>query len=142
MTGVTLSMVALLLVIGLAYSTVQGYTTWWFRRTGLVTVDGVPNGYLHRNSKRSAVIITRSDLSPKQSYLVDLSGSKFLLHCGEWHAPRVPAFPIGDLSSPCSIFNNGTDMVTADNPLFSTLVVRPNAVEFSTTQGRKVAASW
>src|SRR5205085_6957978 len=103
-SGVTLFALALVLAVTLTYSTARGYTSWWFGLSGRVTVDGVPNGYMHRIAMNSAVIITRTDLSPRQSYLVGLSGKKSLIHCGEWHAPRLPAFPIGDVNPPCNIF--------------------------------------
>jgi hypothetical protein len=139
---ITLFAIALLFAVGLAYSTVHGYTTWWFKSGGYVAVDGVRSGYLHSNFEHSAVIVTRADSSPSQSYLIGLSGRKSLIHCGEWHAPRLPAFPIGDVNPPCSFFSNGSDMPKADNAVFSTLVVRPGFVEFYTSQGRKVTASW
>src|SRR5229473_1193821 len=78
---------------GLWYSTARGYMTWWFWSRGSVAVDGVRSGYLHRNWEHSAVIITRTDSKASQSYLVWLPGKKSLIHCGEWHAPRLPAFP-------------------------------------------------
>jgi hypothetical protein len=107
-----------------------------------VAVNGVRSGYLHRNSAYSAVIITRTDLSPAQSYLVGLSDRRWLIHCGEWHAPHFVAFPIGDVNPPCSIFGNGSDMPKADNPESSTLTVRPDFVEFYTVQGKRITASW
>jgi hypothetical protein len=84
----------------------------------------------------------RTDSNPRQSYLVALSGRKWLIHCGEWHAPRLPAFPIGDVNPPCSIFNNGAELPTADNPIVGTLKAGPHSVEFQRLQGRKVSASW
>ena len=54
------------------YSTTHGYTTWWFRRRATVTVNGNPNGFLHRRLNDSALILTRTDTSPYQSYLVSL----------------------------------------------------------------------
>jgi hypothetical protein len=133
----------LLIVVAVAYSTTHGYATWWLRVfNGNVAVDGVRSGYLHRNSAHSAVIITRTDLSPAQSYLVGLSDRRWLIYCGEWHAPRFLAFPIGDVNPPCSGFRNSSDMQTADNPVSSTLKTGPRFVEFQTVQGKKVTASW
>jgi hypothetical protein len=133
----------LLILFAFTYSTAHGYTTWWLRIPGgNVTVNGLRSGYLHRNWAYSAVIITRTDLSPAQSYLVGLSGSHSLIHCGEWHATRFAAFPIGDVNPPCSYFGNGLDMPTADNPESSTLTARPGFVEFYTVQGKRITASW
>ncbi|MCU1269719.1 MAG: hypothetical protein JWN74_1013 [Acidobacteriaceae bacterium] len=137
-----LSVLALVVVISLIYSTAHGYMTWWFRSGGYVAVDGLRSGYLDRNWGNSAVIITRADLRPPQSYLVWLYGKKSLTHCGEWHAPRIPAFSIGDVNPPCSFFSNGSDMPTADNAVFSTLTARPGFVEFHTAHGKKITASW
>lgn len=139
--GVSLFAVALLFGLGLGYSTAHGYMTWWFGSTARVTVDGVPNGYLHRNSENLGVIITRTDSSPHQSYLVGLTGKTRLTHCGDWYAPRFPAFPIGDVNPPC-LLSGGSDKSKADDGVSSTLIVRPGFVEFYTVQGRKVTASW
>ena len=130
--GTVVFVFLLLIVVAVAYSTKHGYTTWWHRvSSGNVAVNGVRSGYLHRNSAHSAVIITRTDLAPAQSYLVGLSDSRWLIHCGEWHAPHFAAFPIGDVNPPSSIFGNGSDMPKADNPEPSTLTVRP---EWSSTR--------
>jgi hypothetical protein len=87
-------------------------------------------------------MVTRTDLSPSQSYLVGLSERPELIHCGRWHAPRFFAFPVGDVNPPCSIFSNGRDLPEADNPKSSTLMVGPQSVEFYTTQGKKITAFW
>jgi len=133
---------AVLIAAGLTYSTVNGYMGWWFWSSGSVAVDGTRHGYIHINRQHSAVIITRTDLRPSQSYLVGLSGRKYLIHCGDWQAPRFPAFPIGDVNAPCSIFSNGSDLPVADNAVFSTLTARPGFVEFHTARGKRVTASW
>lgn len=130
------------LAFPLVYSTVHGYVTWWFLRWAAVTVNGRSDGFLHRRLDNSAVIITRTDMSPHQSYLVTLSGRKFLIQCGEWSAPRFVAFPIGHVNPPCSVFSNGADDPKADNGIFTTLVVRANSVEFTTISGNRIKASW
>jgi hypothetical protein len=133
----------LLIVFAFSYSTTHGYMMWWLPvPSGNVAVNGVRSGYLHRNSAHSAVMVTRTDLSPSQSYLVGLSERPELIHCGRWHAPRFFAFPVGDVNPPCSIFSNGRDLPEADNPKSSTLMVGPQSVEFYTTQGKKITAFW
>jgi hypothetical protein len=107
-----------------------------------VAVNGVRSGYVHRNRDNSAVIITRVDVYPNQSYLIWLGDHKHLTHCGEWHAPRFPAFPIGDVNPPCSFFSNGSDLQVADDAVLSTLTGRPGFVEFQTERSKKVTASW
>ena len=140
--GLLLFALALLFAAGLTYSTVHGYMSWWLWSSGSVAVDGSRHGYLHINTQHSAVIITRTDSNPPQSYLVDVSGRKWIIHCGEWHAPRFPAFSIGDVNPPCSIFSNGADLPRADNPIDATLKAGPRSVEFETTQGHRVSAYW
>ncbi len=135
----------ILFVAGLVtYSTARGYTDWWLTANGHVEVDGVSSGYLHEDWSHSSVLITRTDLKPHQSYLVHLSTTKSLAYCGDWHAPRMPLFPIGDLNPPCLGFDRDDDAKTqrGDFPISSTLLVKDRLVEFSTMQGRKVTASW
>jgi hypothetical protein len=138
----TLLVLTLLVAAPLTYSTVRGYTEWWFMSGGHVAVDGVRDGYQHTNWSRSAVIITRTDSEIRQSYLVQLSGSKSLIYCGDWHAPRFPVFPIGDVNPPCMGLDNEGEYQKGDYPLSSTLLSRPGSVEFSTVRGKKVTASW
>jgi hypothetical protein len=129
----------LLIVVAVAYSTMSGYTTWWVPvATGHVAVNGVRSGYLHRTSRYSALIITRTDVSPAQSYLVGLSERPEVIHCGRWHAPRFFPFPIGDVSPPCSVFSGDWNLPEADNPTFATLRIPEESVEFYTMRGKKV----
>ena len=74
--GLLLFAFALLVAAGLTDSTVHGYMGWWLWSSGSVAVDGSRHGYLHINEQHSAVIITRTDSNPPQSYLVDVSGRK------------------------------------------------------------------
>jgi hypothetical protein len=142
LAGLGLGTFALLFAVGLWYSTAHGYMTWWFSSSSQVVVDGVRSGFLHVNRDHSRVIITRTDLRPSQSYLVGLSDKKSLTHCGNWQAPRLPAFPIGDVNPPCSFFSDGSDLPLADNAELSTLTARPGFVEFQTEHGKRVTASW
>jgi hypothetical protein len=142
---VSLLVLAALLAVPVTYSTARGYTEWWLMSGGHVTVDGVRGGYLHTNWSRSAVMITRTDSKRGQSYLVRVSGEDFsqsMIYCGDWHAPRLPAFPIGDVNPPCMGLLDDPDPPGADRPVTSTLTVRPGFVEFMTVQGRKVSATW
>jgi len=140
--GLLLFAFVLLIAAALTYSTAHGYMGWWFWSSGSVAIDGSGHGYIHINKQHSAVIITRTDSRPRQSYLVALSGREWIIHCGEWQAPRFPAFPIGDVNPPCSIFSNGADMPTADNPKVDTLKTGPHSLEFETVQGHRISASW
>lgn len=131
----------MVLAAALTYSTSRGYVAWWFSSNATVAVDDRENGYLHTNWAKSAVIITRADSQPKQSYLAGLNG-KHVIHCGQWHAPHFPTFAIGDVNPPCSFFSNGWDLQIADNPDLSTLVVGTRFVEFHIEKGKKVTARW
>jgi hypothetical protein len=130
-----------LLIVPITYSTAHGYTTWWFRSAGSVRVDGITNGYLHKNWSGTAVIITRTDSKPNQSYLAVFSGSKLLISCGDWHAPRFLAFPIGDVNPPCWLLDDSA-LQRADLPHSSTASIRPGLIEFSTSGGKEVTVSW
>jgi hypothetical protein len=133
---------ALLIAIVLAYSTAKGYTIWWFRANGSVKVNGVSSGYLHKELSGRAWIVTRTDSRPSQSYLVSLNGSEHMIYCGDWHAPRFPVFPFGDVNPPCVGFLTDSEIQKADLPHSSTLSVKPGVIEFSTMSGKKVTASW
>jgi hypothetical protein len=142
---VLLLVLAILLTASVTYSTARGYTQWWLMSGGHVAIDGVRSGYLHTNWSHSAVMITRTDSKRDQSYLVGISGKEFselMIYCGDWHAPRLPAFPIGEVNPSCMGFFDESDPPDADLPLHSTLKTRPGFVEFSTVQGKKVTATW
>jgi hypothetical protein len=143
--SVSLLLLLILLAFPVTLSTANGYTRWWLMSGGHVTVNGVPGGYLHRTWSYSAVIITRTDSKKGQSYRVVITGEDFsgpIIYCGDWHAPRFPVFPIGDVNPPCMGILDGPDPTDADRPLVSTLTARPGFVEFSTMQGKKVRAIW
>jgi len=129
-----------LVALLVANSTAQGYHKWWFGSGGTVSVDGVQNGYLHRDWRNSAVIITRVDSKPSQSYLIQLNG-KNVVYCGDWHAPRFPIFRFGDVNTPC-FFPINSEMPTADYANSSTLTARRGFVGFHTKNGHWVTASW
>lgn len=105
-------------------------------------VDGVSNGYLHKSWSGRAWIVTRTDSRPSQSYLVSLYGSKHMHSCGDWHAPRLPVFPFGDVNPPCSGFLTDYEIQKADLPHSSTLSIGPSIIEFYTMGGKKVTVSW
>jgi hypothetical protein len=141
-----LAALALLVAVPMSYSTARGLMTWYFPSGGAVMVDGVSNGYLHKSWRGTAAIITRTDSKPNQSYFVGLPTSKnsqSVFHCGAWRAPRFLPIAIGDVNPPClsSLFED-SEPNWADPPISATLSIRPGFVEFSTTQGKKVKASW
>ena len=55
--GQIIVIVILFLVGAMLYSTIKGYTTWYFRVNGQVTVDGRhTTGYLHANLQRTLLL--------------------------------------------------------------------------------------
>lgn len=132
---------ALLLVAAIVYSTWRGYTRWYFRVDGQVLVNGQKTtGYLHANTDKTILLLTRTDDSRPETYLVSLGPTKTIIDCGEWHPLRFLPFPIGDLNPPCSMF---TDPAKIHDPAATaTATTGRNFIEFSTTSGKKVRAQW
>lgn len=140
--SITVVVLVLLLALPVTYSTAKGYTTWWFSSKATVRINGASNGYLHRNWSGRAWIVTRTDLQPRQSYLVSLYGSKHVIDCGDWHAPRLPIYPFGDVNPPCLGLLTDSEIQRADLPHSSTLSVEPNMIEFTTMSGKNVSVTW
>jgi hypothetical protein len=133
---------ALFLVAAIVYSTWRGYTRWYFRVDGQVLVNGQKTpGYLHANTDKTILLLTRTDDSRPETYLVSLGRTKTIIDCGEWHPLRFLPFPIGDLSLPCSGFNIDPAKIH-DPPTTAAATTGRNFIEFSTTSGKKVRAQW
>jgi len=130
----------LLALIALSYSTIQGYTTWFFRVNGQVTVDGrKTSGYMHANTQKTILLLTRTDGSQPETYLVPFKGARSILDCGNWNPTRFLPAPVGDLNPPCS--RTDAHEIT-DAPISATLIFQPRSVEFSTASGKKIKAEW
>jgi len=128
-------------VVASVYSTAKGYTIWFFRVSGSVTVDGhKTSGYMHANTKRMALLITRTDEGRPETYLVPLQGSHWIADCGNWHPIRFLPVPIGDLNPPCSGYD--TPVGARDAPEYRSLITSRRSIEFSTASGKKVKAEW
>lgn len=139
----SVALMGILLIAGaLIYSTVKGYTTWYFRVNGKVTVDGrATSGYMHANTQRTLMLLTRTDQVKPETYLVALEPGQGIVDCGPWHPIRFIPFPTGAVNPPCSTL--GVDPATVvDAPLAKSLVLRRRSVEFSTSSGRKIVAEW
>jgi hypothetical protein len=62
--------------------------------------------------------------------------------CGNWTAPRFPAFPIGDVNPPCWTFP-ATEAPSPKSILpVRNLVAGPGSVEFTADDGSRIRASW
>ena len=136
-------MAGVLVVAGaVLYSTVRGYMTWYFRVNGQVTVNGQKTtGYMHANYDRTVLLVTRTDGSKAETYLVPVSDSKPISDCGEWHPVRFLPFPMGDVSPPCTVHAVDPAKVV-DAPVAATVIRKRRSVEFSTASGKKVRAEW
>jgi hypothetical protein len=134
---------ALLLLAGsLWYSTARGYTRWYFRVNGQVVVNGEKTtGYMHVNTDRTLLMLTRTDALYPETYLVSLGPEKMVLDCGEWHPLRFLPFPVGHVNPPCSVFTVDPEKLH-DPPITATLARGPHLVEFSTVSGKKVRGQW
>ncbi len=129
-------------VLSFFYSVSHGYMTLWIQNAGRVCTNGIPNGCIHRTSRVGAVIITRTDSLPRQSYTVSWEGRPTVIHCGTWHALRLPLFGIADVNPPCSLFTDYSSVKPEGLPVRSSLVARRGYAEFVTNDKTKVTASW
>jgi hypothetical protein len=124
-----------------AYSTVKGQTTWYFRVNGQVFVDGrQTSGYMHANVDRTILLVTRTDGTKAEAYLVPVADRSAILDCGDWSPVRFLPNPVRSVHPPCSPLADATS--TSDAPISSTLVREGRFVSFSTTSGKKIKAQW
>lgn len=129
-------------VLAVGYSTATGNTVWYFRVNGSVNVDGHPTGgYMHANTQRTLLLITRTDGSRPETYLVALGTSKSILGCGAWHPIRFLPNVVGDLNSRCSATNVDPDDVM-DSPVGTSLVRARRSIQFTTVSGKRVKAEF
>ncbi len=140
--GTLFAICVVLLASALLLSTIMGRTTWYFRVNGQVTVDGhTTTGYMHTNTERTILLLTRTDQAKPQTYLVALRDGNRITHCGKWHPVRFFPNPVGHENPPCSASDvNPTEVV--DAPVEGSLVRGRNSIEFSTVSGKRVKAEW
>lgn len=139
--GQLMLMAAVFGVVAVLYSTAKGHTIWFFRVSGSVSVDGhETSGYMHANTKRTALLITRTDEGRPETYLVPVQGSDWIVDCGNWHPIRFLPVPIRDGNPPCSGYD--TPVGVRDAPKFRSLITSRRSIEFSTASGKKVKAEW
>ena len=137
--GWIVSLGVLLIATAVTYSTVKGRLTWFFRVNGSVLVNGQKTkGYLHANTTKTVLLVTRTDSGSPETYLVPLQGSAWIIDCGHWHPIRFLPVPIGDVNPPCS----GYDTPTGDWPMSPARIPSRRSVEFSTASGKKIKAEW
>jgi hypothetical protein len=128
----------LLLEIPITYSTLHGYSTWyWYSPHSRLFVDGqAVQGYVHR--ARRTRLVTRRDTQRPHSYLISYDG-KFrgvVSHCGDWAAPPAPVFVIGHVNPPCWLVDDPAEH-RPEAPA-SSVTVRDDVLEFRTNDGKLI----
>jgi hypothetical protein len=134
---------ALLIVVGsIAYSAWRGSIGCYFRVGGQVVVNArETSGYLHANSQKTILLLTRTDDSRPETYLVSIGPTKTVFDCGDWHPLRFLPFPVGDVNPPCTVFTVDPAKVH-DPPITGTVTTGRNFVEFSTASGKRIRGQW
>lgn len=128
-------LIALLVGGPLTYSTMKGYTQWFWRDThARVFVNGRQiSGYVHRS--RRQIIVTRRDLTPPRSYWIELKRPSTVRprYCGSWSAPDFFVFTVGDVNLPClGLLGPESNSETPEAPDLTPLVNSGNQIEFRT----------
>jgi hypothetical protein len=140
--GVILFAGLLFAVGSLAYSTWRGHISWYFRVDGQVVVNGrETSGYLHANSQKTILLLTRTDDSRPETYLISLGPTRTILDCGAWHPLRFLPFPVGNVNLPCTASTIDPAKVR-DPPDTATVTSGRDFIEFSTASGKKVRGQW
>jgi len=128
------------LALPVIYSTVKGYTTWFWRDPrGQVFVNGqrVP-GYVHRS--KDVIIATRSDLEKRHSYWFGLERQSVTIsnYCGSWSAPGFFVFVVGDTNPPCLMIQEAAyDVLESPQPAVPILCDGAKT-EFYTNDGKLI----
>ena len=131
-----------LLAVAVVCSTMKGYVSWYFRVDGRVIVDGKrTSGYMHANTERTVLLITRTDGKRPETYLVSAKEGPPMTDCGEWHPVRFLPFPVRQAGPPCAAAAADPATVT-DAPVAAGQVRSRRSIEFSTVSGRRVKAEW
>ncbi len=132
---------ALLVAGGTLYATWTGHLHWYFRVNGNVLVDGKgTSGYLHANTDKTLLLLTRTDQNRRRTYLINLDGASRIISCGEWNPPRFLPLPVLDITTLCSGLDEAIPGI--DTPLEKTLVRERTYLEFSTASRHTVKAEW
>lgn len=137
-----LTVAAILLVVALVNSAVNGHTFWLLPAGGSVLVDGKPGGYLHTDWKNNVWVVTRTDIEPSESYLVNLSREHSVADCGAFRPTRFLPYPVGDVNPPCMGFEDVYKLEHADLPDPSSESMQAHQIEFSTRSGKRVKITW
>lgn len=108
---------------------------------GEVVVDGQTNwGYLHANTNHTILLVTRTDTSRPETYLVPVGDNEMIIDCGDWHPIRFLPIPVGNVNPPCSGYDVPTKFT--DAPTSRTRITSRRSVEFTTASGKTIKAEW
>ena len=145
----TASAVALLVAALLIYSIYDPYIAWFCRVSrATVTIDGkLEEGWLHRETRGRAFVLTHGSGQSKESYMVTVieKGRGAVWKCGDWIAPRFPVFSMGDVNPPCMniVIDDGTmPKPRTPDPPRRDLRFGDGFLEFTLADGRFVKATW
>jgi hypothetical protein len=146
--GLKIAAISILVLFGILITVeiFSPYAVWYFVvPSARLTVDGRPaQGWLHRSSHRGTLFLTRRDRRKAESYMIwiphDRQGS--VVSCGHWTAPRLPAFPIGDVNPPCWTIVASEDPSPKPSLAARNLAAGINFVEFTADDGSRLRASW
>jgi hypothetical protein len=133
-----------LLALPVIYSTVKGYTTWFWRNPhAQVFVNGqrVP-GYVHQS--KHVIIVTRGDLAKRHSYWFGLNAQSTTTssYCGSWSAPDVFIFAVGDVDPPCFMIQEAAYEVL-ESPQPAVPIVRDGTkIEFYTNDRKLIRVEY
>jgi hypothetical protein len=147
-SGLKIAVISVLVLVGVVITlgVFSPYTAWYFIvPNARLTVDGRrEQGWLHRGNHRETLFLTRGDKGKAESYMIWVPHDRqaIVWRCGNWAAPRFPAFPIGDVNPPCWTFS-ATEAPTPNPALPARkLAVGADFVEFIADDGSRIKASW
>jgi hypothetical protein len=130
--------------IPVIYSTVKGYTTWFWRNPhAQVFVNGQRvSGYVH--ASKHVIIVTRGDLADRHSYWFRLDGQSKTVsnYCGSWSAPDFFVFAVGDVNPPCFMIRETAYDVEENLQPAVPITISATKIEFYTRAGKLIRAEY
>ena len=103
-SGLKIAAISVLVLVGVVIilEVFSPYTAWYFVvPKARLTVDGRrEQGWLHRGNHRETLFLTRRSKGKAESYMIWIPHDRqgIAWSCGNWTAPRFPAFSIGDVN--------------------------------------------
>jgi hypothetical protein len=146
--GLKIAAISILVLFGIVIirEIFSPYTAWYFVVPGArLTVDGrQEQGWLHRGNHERNMFLTRRKEGKVESYLILIprDGQGSVSSCGNWTAPRLPVFSIGDVNPPCWTFYAAEDQTPKLNLPARKLASGDNFVEFTADDGSRIRGSW